>query len=118
MSSLAAGRTKVLMALFTTLMPDDIDNLLNEAAADKIGDYRADYSNGNSISYIMMPAVDSTFGRHHCELVFLQAHKETVRMFAASGVEHAQHNHPSHSQTSPLLFTFLSLDTTFPRSTW
>ena len=93
----------------------------------------------------------------------LTAHREFVRFFAASGVEHAQHNqdqfhfhrtafhsqlkskvgnilakttalrinlniddapissrthtHPSHSQTSRLLSTSLSLGTPFPRST-
>jgi hypothetical protein len=42
-----------------------------------------------------MPAVSATSGRLHCELVrilFLQAHRETDRFFAASGVEHAQHH--------------------------
>ena len=42
-----------------------------------------------------MPAVATTTGRLHCELVrilFLQAHRETDGFFAASGVEHAQHN--------------------------
>jgi hypothetical protein len=39
-----------------------------------------------------MPAVASTSGHLHCELVhvlFLQTHRETIRIFAASGVEHA-----------------------------
>jgi hypothetical protein len=40
-----------------------------------------------------MPAVASTSGRLHCELVrlfFLQAHQETDRFLAASGVQLAQ----------------------------
>jgi hypothetical protein len=40
-----------------------------------------------------MPAVATTSGRLHCErvrILFLQAHRETF--FAASGVQHAQHN--------------------------
>jgi hypothetical protein len=38
--------------------PTDIDKLLNEAAADKIRDYRADYNNrpSNSISFIPVVA--------------------------------------------------------------
>ena len=42
-----------------------------------------------------MPAVASTSGRLHCEFVrilFLQAHRETDRFFAASGVQLAQSN--------------------------
>jgi hypothetical protein len=62
--------------------PDDIDRSLNEAAADKIRQYRANYNNNpsNAISYI--PAVASTSGRLHSAFVrpvFLQAHRETNR---------------------------------------
>jgi hypothetical protein len=42
-----------------------------------------------------MPAIVSTSGRLHIEFVrilFLQAHWETDRFFAASGVQLAQHN--------------------------
>jgi hypothetical protein len=76
--------------------PNDIDRSLNnEAADDKIRKYRADYNNNppNSISF--MPAIASTSGRLHSEfvrLVFLQAHRETDRFFAASGVQLAQTN--------------------------
>jgi hypothetical protein len=105
-----------------------------------------------------MPAIASTSGRLHSEfirLLFLQAHRETDRFFAASGVQPAQtqrvmfhfrrttfaqqlkrkvdltlakvaafrinlnidgtpiasksHIHPSHSQTSRLLTSSLSL---------
>ena len=41
-----------------------------------------------------MPAIASTSGRLHSEfirLLFLQAHRETDRFFAASGVQPAQH---------------------------
>jgi hypothetical protein len=67
---------------------------LNEAAADKIRDYRADYNNHpcNAISF--MPAVASTSGRLHCELeriLYLQAHRETC-FFAAPGIQLAQSN--------------------------
>ena len=73
--------------------PNDIDRSLNEAAADKIRKYRADYNNNppNAISF--MPAIASTSARLHYEfvrLLFLQAHRETDRFFAASGVQLAQ----------------------------
>ena len=49
-----------------------------------------------------MPAIASTSGRLHSEfirLLFLQAHRETDRFFAASGVQLVHH-------TSPGLFHF------------
>jgi hypothetical protein len=77
--------------------PADIDKPLNEAAADKIrpfltfsknfalySDYGAEYNNRRSKSISYMPAVASTFGRLHCEILrilFLQAHRETHRFF-------------------------------------
>ena len=75
--------------------PNDTDKSLNEAAADKIRKYRADYNNNppNSISF--MPAIASTSGRLHSEFIrilFLQAHRETDRFFTASGVQSAQSN--------------------------
>ncbi len=74
--------------------PTDIDRSLNEAVTDKIRKYRADYNNNppNAISFI--PAIASTSGRIHSEfvcLLFLQAHRETDRFFAASGVQLAEH---------------------------
>jgi hypothetical protein len=73
--------------------PNDIDKSLNDSAADKIRKYRADYNNNphNAISF--MPVIVSTSGRLHSEfirLLFLQAHRETDRFFAASGVQSAQ----------------------------
>jgi hypothetical protein len=78
--------------------PIDVDRSLDEAAADKIRKYHADYSDynnnpPNAISF--MPAVASTSGRLHSEFVrplFLQAHRETDRFFAASGVQLEQHD--------------------------
>ena len=113
-----------------------------------------------------MPDISSTSGRLHSEfvrLLFLQAHRETDRFFAASGVQSAQfdrgqfhfrraafshhlksnvslalakaavlrinlnidgapiasksHTHPSHSQTSRLLTSSLSLGVPVPRPT-
>ena len=69
--------------------PNDLDGSLNEAAADKIRQYRADYNNRPSHSISFMPAIASTSGRLHSEfvrLLFLQAHRETDLFFAASGV--------------------------------
>jgi hypothetical protein len=70
-----------------------MDRSLNEAAADKIRKYRADYNNNPPSSVAFMPTIASTSGRLHSEfvrLLFLQAHRETDRFFAASGVQVAQ----------------------------
>jgi hypothetical protein len=146
--------------------PNDIDRSLNEAAADKIRKYGADYNNYPPTAISFMPAIASTSGRLHSEFVrilFLQAHRETDRFFAASGVKLAHstsgqfhylraafssqlkskvgnilakaaalritlnidraplasrsHTHPSHSQTSRLLTSSLSLGFPVPRTT-
>jgi hypothetical protein len=73
--------------------PNDIDRSLYEAAADKIRRYRANYNNRSSNVISFMPAIASTCGRLHSEIVlllFFQAHRETDRFFAASGVQLAQ----------------------------
>jgi hypothetical protein len=75
--------------------PNDVDRSLNEAAADKIRKYRAHCNNNppNVISFI--PAIVRTSGRLHSDfvcLLFLQAHRETDRFFAASGVQLTQHD--------------------------
>jgi hypothetical protein len=75
--------------------PNDIDKSLNEAAADKIRKYRADYNNNPPSAVSFMPAIASTSGRLHSEFIrmlFLQAHRETERFFSASGVQLAQHD--------------------------
>ena len=146
--------------------PNDIDRSLNEAAADKIQKYGADCNNNPPSAVSFMPAIASTSGRLHSEfirLLFLQAHRETDRFFAASGVQLAQsdrgqfhyrraafssqlkskvgnilakaaalritlnidgapiasksHTHPSHSQTSRLLTSSLSLGVPVPHAT-
>ncbi len=61
--------------------PNDLDGPLNEAAADKIRQYRADYNNRPSNAISFMPAIASTSGRLHSEfvrLLLLQAHRETT----------------------------------------
>jgi hypothetical protein len=73
--------------------PNNLDQSLNDAAADKIRKYRADYNNRPPSAVSFMPAIASTSGRLHSEfvrLLFLQAHRETDRFFAASGVQLAQ----------------------------
>ena len=146
--------------------PDNLDQSLNDAAADKIRKYRADYNNRPPSAVSIMPAIASTSGRLHSEfvrLLFLQTHRETDRFFETSGVHLAQtqhgmfhhcrtafaaqikakvgsiltkvaalrinlnidgvpitsrtHTHPSHSQTSRLLTSSLSLGIPVPRTT-
>ena len=73
--------------------PTDIDRTLNEAAADKVIQYRADYNNRPSHVIAFMPAITSTSGRLHSEfvrLLFLQVHREIDRFLAASGVQLAE----------------------------
>jgi hypothetical protein len=71
-----------------------MDKSLNEDTTDKIRKYHSDYDNNpNSISF--RPAIASTSGRIHSEFIrilFLQAHRETDRFFADSGVQSAQSN--------------------------
>jgi hypothetical protein len=99
--------------------PNNIDRSLNEAADDKIRKYRADYNNNPPNTVSFMPAIASTSGRLHSEfvrLLFLQAHRETDRFFAASGVQLAQTDrgqyHYHRAAVSSLLksrLTWLSL---------
>ncbi len=65
----------------------------NDAAADKIRKYRADYNNRPPSAVSFLPAIASTSDRLHSEFVrilFLQAHRETDRFFSSSGVHLAQ----------------------------
>jgi hypothetical protein len=74
---------------------NDIDKSLNEDAYDKIRKYRADYNNNPPNDVAFMPAIAGTNGRLHSDfirLLFLQAHRETDRFFAVSGVQSAQSN--------------------------
>ncbi len=57
--------------------------------------YLTDYNNRTSNDISFMPPIPSTSGRIHSEfvrLLFLQAHRETDRFFAASGVQLPQTN--------------------------
>ena len=73
--------------------PHNLDQSFNDAAADKIRKYRADYNNNPPQAVAFMPVIGSTSGRLHSEfirLLFLQVHRETDRFFAGSGVHLAQ----------------------------
>ena len=93
MSWTSASRTSVSGTVLTPYLnghlhypaPDDIDKLLNDAAAEKIREYRA-YNNTVPLTLSFMPAVATTSGRFHCErvrILFLEAHRETTAFFAA-----------------------------------
>ncbi len=146
--------------------PNNLDQSLNDVATDKLRKYRADYNFNPPRGVGFMSAIPSTSGRLHSEFIrilFLQAHRETDRFFAVSGVMSSQsdrgffhyllvvfssmiksrvgnilvktsvlrinlnidgspfasksHTHPSHSQTSRLLTSSLSLGVPVPRPT-
>ena len=89
------GRSSDLSINGNLHYPNDKDRSLNEVATEKNLKYRADYNNNPPISVAFVPAIASTSGRLHSEfirLLFLQAHRETDRFFAASGVQPAQSN--------------------------
>jgi hypothetical protein len=70
----------------------NLDQSLNDAAADKIRKYRADYNNRSPSVVSFIPAIASTSGKLHSEfvrLLFLQTHRETDLFFASSGVHPA-----------------------------
>jgi hypothetical protein len=73
--------------------PNNFDQSLNDAVADKVRKYRTEYNNRPPSVVSFIPAIASTSGRLHSEfvrLLFLQTHRETDRFFAASGVLSAQ----------------------------
>jgi hypothetical protein len=73
--------------------PNNLDQSLNDSTADKIRKYRADYNNRPPSVVSFMPTIPSTSDRLHSEfvrLLFLQAHRETDRFVAASGVQLTQ----------------------------
>jgi hypothetical protein len=75
--------------------PNDIDKSLNEVVVNEIRKYHSDYNNNPPRTVSSVHAISSMFGRLHIEfirLLFLQAHRETDRFFAASGVQLAKKN--------------------------
>ncbi len=82
---------------------NDVDKSLNEAANDKIRKYHEDYINNPPNSVVFIPDIVGTNGRLHSDsirLLFLQAHRETDRFFADSGVQLNNNNVTSFSATS------------------
>jgi hypothetical protein len=62
--------------------PNNLDQLLNDTAADNIRKYRADYNNRSPTNVSFMTAITRASGRLHSEfvrLVLLQTHGETDR---------------------------------------
>jgi hypothetical protein len=106
--------------------------------ADKLCKYHADYNFNPPRGVGFIPAIDSTSGRLHSEFIrilFLQAHRETDRFFAAAEVMSSQsdrgffhYRRAAFSsmlksrvgnilQTSRLLTSSLSLGVPVPRPT-
>ena len=86
--------------------PNNLDQSLNDAAADKIRKYRAEYNNRPPSAVSFMSDIVSTSGRLHSEfvrLLFLQDHRETDRFFAASGVQSAQSTSVFHFRRAAFL---------------
>ena len=70
--------------------PIDKDRSFNETVTNKIRKYRSDYNNRTPNTISFMTDIPSTSGRLQSEfvrLLFLQAHRETDRFYAASGVQ-------------------------------
>jgi hypothetical protein len=66
--------------------PNKLDQSLNDTSTDKIRKYRGDYNNRPPNTVSFMTAIPSTSGRLHGEfvrqLLFLQTHRETDRLFS------------------------------------
>ncbi len=72
---------------------NNLDQSLNDAAADQIRKYRADYNNRTPSEVSFMPDIGSTSGRLHSEfvrLLFLHTHRETDLFLTTSGVQSAE----------------------------
>jgi hypothetical protein len=70
--------------------PNNLDESLNDSAADKIRKYHTDYNNTPPSVVSFMSSIASTSGRLHSELIrllFLQDHLETDHFFSTSGVQ-------------------------------
>jgi hypothetical protein len=90
--------------------PHNLDQSLNDTAADKIRKYRVDYNNRSPSVVSFIPPIPSTSDRFHSEfvrLLFLQTHRETDRFVAVSGVQFTQPHRDTHRRAvfSPQLKT-------------
>jgi hypothetical protein len=111
--------------------PNNLDQYLNDAAAAKFRKYRADYNFNPPRGVGCMPAIASTSGRfHYRRAAFSSMLKSRVGNILAkasairinlntdgSPIASKSHTHPSHSQTSRLLTSSLSLGVPVPRPT-
>ncbi len=69
--------------------PNNLDQSLNDTATDKLREYHTDYNFNPSRGVDFIPTITSTSGRLHSEFIrilLLQAHRETDRFLATSGV--------------------------------
>ncbi len=121
--------------------PNNFDQSLNDAAADKVRKYRADYNNRTPSAVSFMPAIASTSasgvlsaqsdrGFYHLRRAVVSdqlkskvglAFEKTATLRIALNLDGAPiilrtHTHPSHSQTSRLLTSTLSLGVPVPRT--
>jgi hypothetical protein len=86
--------------------PNDLDRSLNEAAADKIRSYRADYNNRPSNGISFMPTIASTSGRIHRELtVFLQLQQFRLRNLPVSSSTTTALRSPNSSNIRLAIFS-------------
>ena len=91
--------------------PTDIDRPLNEAAADKIRDYRADYNNRPSNAISSMPAVVALLAASTVSLcAFYLCRLIGNRFFDASGVQLAQSNQFHYRRFKVLAFSLSYTD--------
>ncbi len=125
--------------------PNNLDQSLNDVPVGKIRKYRPDYNNRPPSAVSFMTTIVSTSDRLHGEfvrLLFLQTNRETDRFFCnfrssvfhglalpkaavlrinlnldGSPIASKSHTHPSHSETSRLLTSSLSLGVPVPRPT-
>jgi hypothetical protein len=86
---LRVAHDRVASSADPVLNPNNLDQSLNDTVADKLRKYRSDYNFNLTRGVGFMPSIVSTSGRLHSEFIrilFLQAHRETDRFFATSGV--------------------------------
>jgi hypothetical protein len=108
--------------------PHNIDKSLNESPDNKIRKYRPDYNTNppNTVSFVTN--IPSTSGRLHSEFVSTAKNRVglaltkvvTLRItinLDGGPITSKSHTHPSHSQTSRLLTSSLSLGVPVPRAT-
>jgi hypothetical protein len=66
--------------------PDNLDQSLNDGAADKVHKYRADYNNNPPNTVSIMTVIPSMSGRLHCVVVvwlFIGTQKRLVSLHSA-----------------------------------